>query len=209
MAKRIAICLALCCFGTGCATARIQAPTLMPTSAYRFATEDQEVKVAADPYFTALQGKQTFGQDVAESEILPVWTVLDNQSEAAIALLREEAYLVSPGDKVYPAINPESIWPKLNQKREEITSGAAMYGVVGILTAMAMTAGEPKKLQQLVTETAWQETEIVPSERRAGFLYFDLPGVPKSLDGYRLRLNAVRKGQAAQLFEVALGGSRK
>ena len=84
-----------------------------------------------------------------------------------------------------------------------------MYGLIGALTAMAMTAGEPKKLQQLVKDTAWQETEIAPRDRRAGFLYFDLPGVPKSLDGYKLRLNTTRKGQAIQSFEVALGGSRK
>lgn len=206
----------LCCSFTltGCATSRLQAPTLLPTNAYPFAVDSNGVTIATDPYFAKGKANQVFSQDLVDLEILPVWTVIDNQSPSAISLPREQAYLVSPGGKVYPAVKADVILPKLQQQRENAMGAAAgSMGLIGALTFLAMTStwgsSEQKNLDKLVRETTWLETGLLPGERRAGFLYFDLPGAPSSLDGYKLRFETRPREQTTQTIEVALNGSRK
>lgn len=213
MLRIMVVCVVLCTVGTGCATARIQAPTLLPTNAYPYVMNAQHMQVAADPYFTERQASQVFGQDLVDLELLPVWTVIDNQGKAPISLPREQAYLVSPGGKIYPAITPEATLPKLDQKRQEgMGAAAASMGLIGALTFLAMTSaltsGEPKTLEQLVKDTAWAEKEIASGERGAGFLYFDLPGSPSSLDGYAMRLEVGSEEGAPQKVEILLQGER-
>ncbi len=212
---RLAVCL-LCCslMLIGCATTRIQAPPLLPTNAYPFVAEASQAKVAVDPYFTKPQTSQVFGQDLENLDILPVWTVIDNQGKAPISLPREQAYLVSPGGKVYPAIKADAILPALREQRESAMGGAAAtMGLVGALTFLALTStwssGEQKNLERLVQGTTWLEKEVPPGERQAGFLYFDLPGSPTSLDGYTLRFEISPKDDTPQKVELPLHGKRK
>ena len=176
-------------------------PTPQPAKSYP-AHDDhpsEAVAVALDPYDTADKAK-IFTVNYSDSGILPIFVIVTNDGDQAVALAGMKAEFVT-GDRT--KLNPSSeddIYRRLNHPHKSGTNYPLPFP-----TKKVKGGVNPRTMSE-IQSAQFGARAVEPHSSQAGFLFFDVSDIPSPLAGAHFYLTGVRDSKGGELmyFEVPL-----
>lgn len=169
-------------------------PTPHPAKTYPAHEEhsDEGVTVAFDPYDMADKAI-IFSVHYSDVAILPVFVVVTNDGDQPVSMADMKAeYVTVDRTKVSPA-TPEDIYRRLAHPSASTAPSPLPW---------------PKKVKGTVSKEAREEIQsaqfaaraVEPHGTQAGFMFFDVLGVPTPLAGAHIYLTGLRDAKGHDLF---------
>jgi hypothetical protein len=160
---------------------------------------NEKVTVAVDPYNTPAK-TSIFVVPYRDLDLLPVFLVVTNDSDAPVALTDIKAQLVAgDGTKLNPA-SEDDVYRKVSHPR------AAGARVPLPIPTKRVKGGVDTKEWSEIQSAQFKAKAVEPRSSQAGFLFFDVSDVPNPLPGAHFYLTGVRdsSGNDLMYFEVPL-----
>jgi len=189
--------LSLLCF----AAKEFSMPKAKPAASYPAHDyhSNEKVTVAVDPYDTPAKAA-IFVVPYRDLDLLPIFVVVTNDSDAPVVLTTIKAQLVGgDGTKMNPATE-DDIYRRVSHPN---ASGAR---VPLPFPTKRVKGGVNTKEWNEITNAQFKAKAVEPRSSQAGFLFFDVSDVSKPLPGAHFYLTGVRdsSGNDLMYFEVAL-----
>lgn len=160
---------------------------------------NEKVTVAVDPYNTPAK-TSIFVVPYRDLDLLPVFLIVTNDSDAPVVLTDIKAQLVAgDGTKLNPA-SEDDVYRKVSHPR---ASGAR---VPLPFPTKRVKGGVDTKEWSEIQSAQFKAKAVEPRSSQAGFLFFDVSDVPNPLPGAHFYLTGVRdsSGNDLMYFEVPL-----
>ncbi len=175
-------------------------PAIQPAKAYPAHDyhPSETATVAADPYDTP-EKERIFGVHYREIGMMPVLLVITNDGDRTISLAGMKAELVTGNrSKLSPAV-PDDIYRRISHPRRG-TSYPLPF------PTKKVKGGINTQTRDEVENSQFSAKAVEPHSTQAGFLFFDVEGIPSPLAGSHLYLTGVRNAQGNELmyFEIPL-----
>jgi hypothetical protein len=189
--------------------ARVPKPP-KPAQAYEMvdAHEKERVTIAAEPGDTPATRPNT-RLDYFGHGMLPVRVIVTNDSEFTVTLDDARIHLITADNTVLPAATLDDL------QRRMFTVESATGRKIPLGIPIPITVGKKDINQKILDDDrdfSFQTTEIKPHTTVAGYLYYDMQGIPSPfLEHATLELKRVRyagSGQVLDSFEIALRPAR-
>jgi hypothetical protein len=177
-------------------------PKPQPAATYAAHDEhpNEHVAIGVDPYDTTEKAK-IFDTDYLEKDLLPVYFVVTNSSDRAVALVDMKVNLVTRNrTKIQPAAEEDIIrrFSKL-KRRGGVTP-------MPIPIPRSPKAGIDKDLREELESAPFRALAVEAKSTVGGFFFFDVQGVSDPLNGASIYVTGVRDGEGNDLmyFEIPL-----
>jgi|SRR6266496_3001451 len=160
---------------------------------------NERVTVAVDPYNMPPK-TSIFVVPYRDLELLPVFIIVTNDSDAPVVLTDIKAQLVTgDGTKLNPA-SEDDVYRKVSHPR------AAGARVPLPFPTKRVKGGVDTKEWSEIQSAQFKAKAVEPRSSQAGFLFFDVSDVPNPLPGAHFYLTGVRdsSGNDLMYFEVPL-----
>ena len=194
---------AITLLAVGLAFARKQfvMPLLQPAASYpaHDAHSDEKVTLAADAYTSA----DIFSIKWEQHDMLPVLVIVTNDGDQPISLSAMKVqFIAGSREKLDPATN-DDLYRRLSNPKDPHRK---------IPLPIPLPSGKVKSsvsadVLDEIDRSQFAAKAIEPHTTRAGFFYFDVSGIARTLPGSRVYINGIRnaKGEELFYFEVAVG----
>lgn len=186
----------------GWATKQFVMPAVQPARTYPAHDEhtDEAATVAADPYDSAEKAR-IFSVNYGEIGILPILLIITNNGDQPISLAGMKAELVTGDRAKLLAAVPDDIYRRLAHPH---TSTGTTYPLP--FPTKKVKGGMSQQTRDEVENAQFGAKAVEPHSTQAGFLFFDVQGIPSPLAGAHLYLTGVHNAQGNELmyFEVPL-----
>ena len=160
---------------------------------------NEKVTVAVDPYNTAAK-TSIFVVSYRDLELLPVFVVVTNDSDAPVALTDIKAQFVTgDGTKLNPA-SEDDVYRRVSHPNASGTRVPLPF------PTKRVKGGVNTKEWNEIQSAQFKAKAVEPRSSQAGFLFFDVSDVSNPLPGSHFYLTGVRDSSGNQLmyFEIAL-----
>jgi hypothetical protein len=180
------------------------APELQKASAYPARDEhpQEQLVVAADPYDTKEKAR-IFNLPYEERGILPIYLIITNERGQPVSLTQMQVQLVTARrDKVSPA-DEDDLYRRFAQisRRPDLPSRVPLP-----IPRRAPRSSIPTQGIDELKRAPFQARAVEPGATQAGFLFFDVSGIPEPLAGAHLYVTGVRDagGKELMFFDISL-----
>jgi hypothetical protein len=196
------LALSLLCF----AAKEFSMPKAKPAAGYPAHDyhSNEKVTVAVDPYNTPAK-TSIFVVSYRDLDLLPVFLIVTNDSDAPVVLTGIKAQLVAgDGTKLNPA-SEDDIYRRVSHPH---ASGARLPLP---FPTKRVKGGVDTKQWNEIQSAQFKAKAVEPRSSQAGFLFFDISDVSNPLPGAHFYLTGVRDSSGNQLmyFEVPLDPARQ
>jgi hypothetical protein len=160
------------------------------------AHEMEKLSIAIDPFDTLDKTTGTFTTDFRNEGILPVMIVFSNDGNEPISLANMQVLMVTRRRvKISPWSN-EDVYRRIAHKKEDRN------------IPVPLPVPLPKKSKRQVSKEAEVEVEgaqfmaraVEPKTTRAGFLFFNVEGIPNPMAGANIVITGLADGKGNELF---------
>ena len=176
-------------------------PAAQPAKTYPARDEhsDEAVTLALDPYDMADKAN-IFSVRYKEIGILPILLVVTNDGDQPVLLAGMRAELVTVDRAKLSPVTPDDI-----ERRLSHPSASANRYPLPFPTKKAK-GGVNQETREEIENAQFGAKAVEPHSTQAGFLFFDVQGVPTPLAGAHFYLTGVTSAQGHELmyFEVPL-----
>jgi hypothetical protein len=155
---------------------------------------DEKLAIAAEPY-DSREKMALFRVDYIAHGVLPVRLIVTNNSSRPISLRDARIlFVTATGDRIQAA-DPQDVERLMSLKEKQ--GKKIPVGPVSIHT-------KPKASDKAVEEDfntfEFQALVIEPNTTRAGFLFYDINGLDRPLQGALLNLHTIKDADGKELF---------
>lgn len=157
---------------------------------------DEKLAIAAEPYDT--KEKMTlFRVDYISHGVLPVRLIVTNNGDKPISLRDARIlFIPSTGDRIQAA-DPEDVERLMTRKEKE----GGKIPLPGPLPSIHLKPkASNREIEQDFDTFEFQALVIEPHTTRAGFLFYDISGLIRPLQGGLLHLHKIRAADGKELF---------
>jgi hypothetical protein len=157
---------------------------------------DEKLAIAAEPYDT--KEKMTiFRVDYISHGVMPIRLIVSNNSDRPISLRDARILYVTPtGDRIQ-ASEPEDV-ERLMTRKEREGSKIPMPGPIPAIKLKPKASD--KEIEQDFDTFEFQALVVEPHTTRAGFLFYDVSGLTRPLQGSLLNLHTIKDADGKELF---------
>jgi hypothetical protein len=161
---------------------------------------DERVCTGIDPYDTAAKAS-IFSVHYGDLGILPVFVVITNDGDQPVALTDMHAELVTADRTKLTPSSADDIYRRLSHPHAHTSSYPLPF------PTKKASGGVSKKAMTEIQDAQFAARAVEPHSTQAGFLFFDVSGMPDAVQGSHLYLTGVRdaKGDELMYFDVPLG----
>ena len=176
-------------------------PQAQPARAYPAHDEhtSEKVTVALDPHDMADKAK-IFSVHYDEFGFVPIFLVVTNDSNQPIELGGMEAQLVTANRTKIPPATEEDI----DRRLVHPSASRSQYPLP--FPRKKVKGGLSKEAREEIQNAQFIAKAVEPHSTKAGFLFFDVSGIPAPLAGAHFYLTGVRDagGNELMYFEISL-----
>lgn len=157
---------------------------------------DEKLAIAAEPYDT--REKMTlFRVDYISHGVMPIRLIVTNNGDRPISLRDARIlYVTKTGDRIQAA-EPEDV-ERLMTRKEREGSKVPMPGPIPAIHLKPKASD--KEIEQDFDTFEFQALVIEPHTTRAGFLFYDVSGLTRPLQGALLNLHTIKNADGQELF---------
>ncbi len=182
------------------------APELQKATAYPARDEHSQegMVMAADPYNTKEKAR-IFTLPYQGRGVLPVYIVVTNEGNRPVSLTQMQVQLVtSRKDKISP-FNQDDLYRRFS----EINRRPDLPSRVPLPLPRRPPRSIPTAGIDEIQRAPFQARAVEPGATQAGFLFFDVSGIPDPLTGAHLYVTGVRdaSGKELMFFDIAMDKS--
>jgi len=158
--------------------------------------DDEKVAIAVEPYDTR-EKEAIFRVEYLSHGVMPVRLIVTNNSDRPISLRDARIlFLTAAGDKIQAA-EPEDVERLMSQKDRQ----GSKIPMPGPIPAIKLKGKASDKLVEQDFDTfEYQALVVEPHATRAGFLFYDVSGLDRPLQGAKLHLHKLRDADGNELF---------
>jgi hypothetical protein len=179
------------------ATEHTQPPVQPATDFAAFEVHaDEKLAIAAEPYDTR-EKMALFRVDYISHGVMPIRLIVTNNSDRPISLRDARIlYVTSMGDRIQAA-EPEDV-ERLMTRKEREGSKIPMPGPIPAIKLKPKASD--KLIEQDFDTFEFQALVVEPHTTRAGFLFYDVGGLTRPLQGALLNLHTIKDADGKDLF---------
>jgi len=157
---------------------------------------DEKLAVAAEPYDTK-EKMGLFRVDYISHGVMPIRLIVTNNSDRPISLRDARIlFITSTGDRIQ-ASEPEDVERMMTRKERE----GAKVPMPGPIPAIHLKPkASDKEIEQDFDTFEFQALVVEAHTTRAGFLFYDVSGLARPLQGALLNLHAIKDADGKELF---------
>jgi len=156
----------------------------------------EKLAIAAEPYDTK-EKMVIFRVDYISHGIMPIRLIVTNNGDRPISLRDARIlYVTSTGDRIQAA-EPEDV-ERLMSRKEREGSKIPMPGPIPSIKLKPKASN--KDVEQDFDNFEFQALVIEPHTTRAGFLFYDISGLNRPLQGALLNLHEIKDADGKELF---------
>ena len=157
---------------------------------------DEKLAIAAEPYDTK-EKMGLFRVDYISHGILPVRLIVTNNSDRPISLRDARIlFITATGDRIQAA-EPEDV-ERLMTRKEREGSKVPMPGPIPSIHLKPKASD--KDIEQDFDTFEFQALVVEAHTTRAGFLFYDVSGLTRPLEGSLLNLHTIKDADGKDLF---------
>ena len=158
--------------------------------------DKEKVAIAAEPYDTK-EKESIFRVDYLAHGVMPVRLVVTNLGDRPISLRDARIlYVTSTGDRIQAA-DPEDV-ERLMTRKEREGSKIPMPGPIPAIKLKPKASD--KEIESDFDTFEFQALVVEPHTTRAGFLFYDVSGLSRPLQGALLNLHTIKDADGKELF---------
>lgn len=177
-----------------------------PSPAVTYPAHDQhpneKVTIAADPYDMADKAS-IFQIKYAEGGYLPVFMVFTNDGDSPVSMTNLEVEFITHNRDKIPAATAEDLYRRFSR-----TQGGDNPNTKRVPFPLPNKpkVGVKKGQQDEISDAMFAAKALAPHETQAGFMFFDVSGIPHPLAGGRIIVTGVNNasGQELMYFEIPM-----
>jgi hypothetical protein len=173
-------------------------PPVQPATAFAAVEThaDEKVAIAAEPYDTH-EKAAIFRVDYLSHGVMPIRLIVTNNGNRPISLRDARIlFYTAEGDKIQAA-EPEDVERLMTRKERE----GAKIPMPGPLPGIKLKPkASNKEIEQDFNTFEYQALVVEPHTTRAGFLFYDISGLERPLEGASLHLRMLRDADGNELF---------
>src|SRR6202167_2857831 len=173
-------------------------PPVQPASSFAAVEvhDKEKVAIAAEPYDTK-EKESLFRVDYLAHGVMPVRLVVTNLGDRPISLRGARIlFLTAAGDKIQAA-EPEDV-ERLMTRKEREGSKIPMPGPIPAIKLKPKASD--KEIESDFNTYEFQALVVEPDTTRAGFLFYDVSGLTRPLQGALLNLHTIKDADGKDLF---------
>ena len=157
---------------------------------------DEKLAIAAEPYDTK-EKMALFRVDYISHGVMPIRLIVTNNSDRPISLRDARIlYVTSTGDRIQAA-DPEDVERLMTRKEREGTK----IPLPGPIPAIKLKPkASDKEIENDFDTFEFQALVVEPHTTRAGFLFYDVSGLNRPLQGALLNLHTIKDADGKDLF---------
>jgi hypothetical protein len=157
---------------------------------------DEKLAIAAEPYDTR-DKMALFRVDYISHGVMPIRLIVTNNSDRPISLRDARIlYVTSTGDRIQAA-DPEDV-ERLMTRKEREGSKIPMPGPIPAIKLKPKASD--KEIENDFDTFEFQALVVEPHTTRAGFLFYDVSGLTRPLQGALLNLHTIKDADGKDLF---------
>jgi hypothetical protein len=157
---------------------------------------DEKLAIAAEPYDTR-EKMALFRVDYISHGVMPIRLIVTNNSDRPISLRDARIlYVTSTGDRIQAA-DPEDV-ERLMTRKEREGSKIPMPGPIPAIKLKPKASD--KEIENDFDTFEFQALVVEPHTTRAGFLFYDVSGLTRPLQGALLNLHTIKDADGKDLF---------
>ena len=157
---------------------------------------DEKLTIAAEPYDTK-EKMALFRVDYISHGVMPVRLIVSNNSDRPISLRDARIlFVTSTGDRIQ-ASEPEDV-ERLMTRKDREGSKIPMPGPIPAIKLKPKASNTD--IEQDFDTFEFQALVIEPHTTRAGFLFYDVSGLTRPLQGALLNLHTIKNADGKELF---------
>jgi hypothetical protein len=158
--------------------------------------DEEKVAIAAEPYDTR-EKAAIFRVDYLGHGVMPIRLIVTNNSNRPISLRDARiVFITAAGDKI-PAAEPEDV-ERLMTRKEREGGKIPMPGPIPSIKLKPKASN--KEIEEDFNTFEYQALVVEPHTTRAGFLFYDVSGLDRPLEGAKLRVRELRNADGDELF---------
>jgi hypothetical protein len=180
------------------------APDTQEASAYPARDEhpQEQVVVAADPYDTKEKAR-IFNLPYDERGILPIYLVIINERGQPVSLTNMKVQLVTSRKDKISSSGEDDLYRRFAEikRRPDLPSRVPLP-----IPRRAPRGSIPAAGIDELKRAPFQARAVEPGASQAGFLFFDVSGIPEPLAGAHLYVTGVRDaaGKELMFFDISM-----
>lgn len=156
----------------------------MPFNQYQFRELSDSLGIAIYPMGRASEAKTYLGSDLLASNVLPVFLVAENQSDASSYIIRKDRIWLIPGTTTNDSSVPSTLG---STAVGEVVTGVGQLAVIGTLAGPGAIlfiplqfvgrkmVSDANEVEYQLARKELQTRTISPNANVSGFLYFRVP----------------------------------
>lgn len=156
----------------------------------------EHVAIAAEPYDTK-EKESIFRVDYLDHGIMPVLLTVSNLGDRPISLNDARILFETASGTTIQAAEPEDVLRKMTRKQRQGSTIPLPGPIPGI---HLKGNGNYKEIQEDFDTFEYKAIVVDSHSTQAGFLFYDVSGVPHPLRGAHLYLRELRNADGKQLF---------
>ena len=157
---------------------------------------DEKVAVAVEPYDTR-EKEAIFRVDYLSHGVMPVRLIVTNNGDRPISLRDARIlFFTAEGEKIQAA-EPEDVERLMTRREREGGKIPLPGGIPGI---KLKPKASNKEIEEDFDTFEYQALVVEPHSTRAGFLFYDVSGLDRPLQGASLHLRKLRDADGNELF---------
>ena len=154
----------------------------------------EHLAIAAEPYDTK-EKMAIFRIDYLAHGVLPVRLIVTNNGDRPISLREARILFITKlGDRIQAA-EPEDVERLMTLKEKEGTKIP-----IGPVSIHRKAKASDKDIEQDFNTFEFQSLVVEPHTTRAGFLFYDVSGLTRPLQGALLNLHTIKDADGKELF---------
>jgi hypothetical protein len=158
--------------------------------------DEEKVAIAAEPYDTR-EKAAIFRVDYLGHGVMPIRLIVTNNGNRPISLRDARiVFITAAGDKI-PAAEPEDV-ERLMTRKEREGGKIPMPGPIPSIKLKPKASN--KEIEEDFNTFEYQALVVEPHTTRAGFLFYDVSGLDRPLEGAKLRVRELRNADGDELF---------
>lgn len=168
------------------------------------AHEQEKLAIAADPYDLPDKAR-VFVVDYRKEGFLPVHFILSNDSDGIVSLAEMKVELITVRRVKLTPATPNDIYRRLAQQKRRGDEPSRNPLPIPLPRRKVPANVKPEAVEE-VERLNFLAKAVEPRSTRAGFLFFDVEGIPNPLAGARLYVSGLRneKGEELFFFEIPM-----
>jgi len=157
---------------------------------------DEKLAIAAEPYDTK-EKMGLFRVDYISHGVMPIRLIVTNNSDHPISLRDARIlFVTATGDRIQ-ASEPEDVERMMTRKERE-GSKVPMPGPIPAIHLKPKASD--KDIEQDFDTFEFQALVVEAHTTRAGFLFYDVSGLTRPLEGALLNLHTIKDADGRELF---------